>query len=97
MEHFQPSTRNNKVYLLYLQCKLQQDRRSLIQLQVKMPQKSRNKLFQRKKTINKEPSKIFRGFKVGKNVRVVFPKPKVNGTFSAVKNKQYGVLRLITV
>ena len=63
-----------------------------MQLQVKMPQNSRNKVFGRKQTTNKAPSKIFRGFKVGKNVRVVFQsqrtKPKVNGTFSAVKNKQ---------
>ena len=48
----------------------------LMQLQVKMPQKSRNNVFRRKQTTNKAPSKIFRGFEVGKKVRVVFPKPK---------------------
>ena len=47
-----------------------------MKLQVKMPQKSINKVFTRKQTTNKAPSKIFRGFKVGKKVRVVFPKPK---------------------
>ena len=76
MEHFQPLTRNNEVCLVYLQCKLQQDRRSLIELQVKMPQKSGNKVFRRKQTTNKAPSKIFRGFEVGKKVHVVLPKLK---------------------
>ena len=47
-----------------------------MELQVKMPQKSRNKGFGRKQTRNKAPSKIFRGFKVRKNVRVVFAKAK---------------------
>ena len=41
-----------------------------------MPQKSQNKVFGRKQKRNKEPSKIFRGFEVGKNVGVVFAKPK---------------------
>ena len=66
--------------------------RQLMQVQVKIPQKSRNNVFRRKETTNKAPSKIFRRFEVGKNVRVVFKKPKkktkVNGTFSAAKNKQ---------
>ena len=44
-------------------------------LQVKMPKKSRNNVFITKQTTNKGPSKIFRGFEVGKKVRVVFPKP----------------------
>ena len=47
-----------------------------MQLQVKMPQKSRNKVFGKKQRTNKAPSKIFRGFKVRKKVRVVFPNPK---------------------
>ena len=47
-----------------------------MQLQVKMPETSRNKIFKRKKLTNKAPSKIFRDFEVGKEVRVVFPKPK---------------------
>ena len=41
-----------------------------------MPQKRRNKVFGMKQTTNKAHSKIFRGFEVGKNVRVVFAKPK---------------------
>ena len=49
-----------------------------MQLQVKMTQKSRNNVFRKKQTTNKAPSKIFRGFEVGKKVRVVFPKPKNN-------------------
>ena len=49
-----------------------------MQLKIKMPQNSRNKAFERKQTTNKEASKIFRGFAVGKKVRVVFPKPKNN-------------------
>ena len=47
-----------------------------MQLQVKKPQK--NNVFTRKQTTNKAPSKMFRGFEVGKKVRVVFPKPKNN-------------------
>ena len=41
-----------------------------------MPQKSRNKVFGMKQKTNKEPPKIFGGFEVGKNVSVVFAKPK---------------------
>ena len=48
----------------------------LNQLQVKMRQKTRNNVFRRKLNTNKAPSKIFRGFEVGKKVRVVFQKPK---------------------
>ena len=47
-----------------------------MQLPVKNPQKSRNNVFRRKQTTNKALSKIFRGFKVEKKVRDVFPKPK---------------------
>ena len=45
-------------------------------IQVKMPQKSRNIVFRKKQTRNNKPSKTFRGFEVGKMVRVVFPKAK---------------------
>ena len=45
-----------------------------MQLEVKKPQKGRNKAFRRKQTRTKAPSKIFRGFEVGKKVRMVFPK-----------------------
>ena len=47
-----------------------------MQLQVEMPQKNRNKVLTKKQTTNKAPSKMFRGFEVGKKVRVVFQKPK---------------------
>ena len=47
-----------------------------MQLQVKIPEKSGNNVFRRKKTTNNPPSKIFRGFEVGKKVRVVFSKAK---------------------
>ena len=48
----------------------------LMQIQGKVPQTSRNKVFRRKETTTKAHSKIFRGLEVGKNVRLVFPKPK---------------------
>ena len=47
-----------------------------MQLQVEMPQKNRTNVFIRKQTTKKAPSKMFRGFEVGKKLRVVFPKPK---------------------
>ena len=63
-----------------------------MQLRVKMPQNSINNIFTSRRTTNKAPSKIFRGFEVGKKVRVFFQsqrtKSKVNATFSAVKNKE---------
>ena len=92
MENFQPLTRNNKVCLVYLQCKLQQDRRSLIQLQVKMPEKSRNKVFGKNKQQTRSHLRYLEGSKLEKRCAWFFQnqrtKPKVNGTFSAVKNKQ---------
>ena len=47
-----------------------------MQLQVKNAQKSRNNVFRKKQTTNKAPYKIFRGFEVGKMMRVVFPNQK---------------------
>ena len=47
-----------------------------MQLPVTNTKKRRNNVFRRKQITNKAPSKIFRGFEVGKKVRVVFPKPK---------------------
>ena len=40
-----------------------------------MPEIKRKNTFIFKQTTNQEPSNIFRGFEVGKKVRVVFPKP----------------------
>ena len=63
-----------------------------------MNENSRNNIFTSKQTKNKVPSNIFRAFQVGTKVWSMFCKAKVNGAFSAGKNKEQGVvLGLYTV
>ena len=59
-----------------------------MQIEVKIPENSRNNIFTSKQTKNKLPSNTFTGFKVGTKVWSMFCKAKVNGAFSAGKNKQ---------
>ena len=59
-----------------------------MQIEVKIPENSRNNIFTSKQTKSKVPSNIFRGFQVGTKVWSMFRKAKVNGAFSAGKNKQ---------
>ena len=59
-----------------------------MQIEVKIPENRRNNIFTSKLTENKLPSNTFRGFQVGTKVWSMFCKAKVNGAFSAGKNKQ---------
>ena len=44
----------------------------LMQLRIKMLENSRNKVIARKQTKKQPPPNIFRGFEVGKKVRLMF-------------------------
>ena len=61
-----------------------------MQLRVKIPQNSTNNIFTSRKTTNNVQSNIFRPLKVETKVGWCFQDqrttPKVNGTFSVVKN-----------
>ena len=72
MERFQWLETKNKVCLVYLECKLQQDRRSQCNYKLKCLKTAEISYLQAKK----EQNKVFRDLEVGTKVRLVFCRPK---------------------
>ena len=92
MEDFQSLKENNKVCLVYLQFKLQQDTRSYCNYKLKCHKGAEIRYSELNKQQTRHHLRYLEVSKLEKRcgwfLQSQRTKPKVNGTFSAVKNKQ---------
>ena len=92
MERFQPVKTNNKVCLVYIQCKLQQDSCGYCSYKLKCLKTEEIRYFQANKQQTRYRLTYLEVWKLEQRYGWCFEgqskTPKFNGTFSALKNKQ---------
>ena len=92
MEHFQSLKTNNKLCLVLLQCKPQQETRSQCNYKLKCDKRAEITYLEGNKQQTRRHLRYLEVSKVKKTCAWFFQsqttKPKLNGTFSAVKKKQ---------
>ena len=92
MEHSQPLKTSNEVCLVYLQCKLQEDRRSSFYYKLKFHKRAEIRYLELNKQQTRRHLRYLEVWELEKRCAWFFQsqrtKPNVNETFSAVKNKQ---------